>query len=284
MGVPIQDLNFELMFATEVLKLRSLHYGYWDRGTASGEIRLDEVRAAQARFTTELLSHVPEGVRTVLDVGAGIGDNARALASRGYRVTAISPDRNHERYYEDAADSGIAFHRSTYERFSSSERFDLLLFSESHNYIPHDVGFEQSLRLLATGGHLLVSGIFWYNGRTPFPPTFDLNDLDYIARAKSYGFALRSLVDITPNVLPTVEMADRAIRDYVEPLGRLVETYLEVRAPWRTRLLKAFLGRQRRYLAGEWEYHKRKMDPAYFAAHIRYVTLLLQDTRGDGRG
>jgi MPBQ/MSBQ methyltransferase len=282
MGAPSHELNFELSFASEVLKLNSLHYGYWDEGTASGKIDLDELREAQARFTSRLLSHVPDGVQTVLDVGAGIGDNARELAARGRRVTAISPDKNHERYYSKDLEPRLTFHRSTYEQFRSSDRFDLLLFSESHNYFPHDVGLEKSRRLVRSGGYLLISGIFWYPGRVPFPRDFDLQDLEYLSLARANGFTPRLVVDITPNVLPTVEMAHRAMRDYLEPFGNLVESFMETRAPWRARLLKAFFSKQRRYLAKEWDYYKRKMDPGYFRDRIRYVTVLLEDTKAEG--
>ena len=92
------ELNFELYFVTEVLKLRSLHYGYWDEERSNGRLDLDEIQRAQSRFTERLISFVPPETKTILDVGAGIGDNARALSRSGHRVTAISPDRNHERY------------------------------------------------------------------------------------------------------------------------------------------------------------------------------------------
>ena len=106
--------NFELLFVTEVLKLSSLHYGYWEEGQASGEIDLDEVRRAQSLFTDKLLSFIPEHVNTVLDVGAGVDDNARALAAVGYRVTAISPDRNQVRYFDETRDPSVAFHCSKF--------------------------------------------------------------------------------------------------------------------------------------------------------------------------
>ena len=87
----VAEQDFELYFVAEVLKLSSLHYGYWEVGEASGRIDLDEVRRAQSLFTDKLLSFIPGSVNTILDVGAGMGDNARALAAAGYRVTAISP-------------------------------------------------------------------------------------------------------------------------------------------------------------------------------------------------
>ena len=57
-------LNLELFFVTEILKLRSLHYGYWEE--TPERIDLDSVRQAQADFTERLLSHIPPGVQKIL--------------------------------------------------------------------------------------------------------------------------------------------------------------------------------------------------------------------------
>jgi len=83
------ELNLELFFCTEVLKLKSLQYGYWEQ---EEKLDLESIRRAQQHYTETLLEMIPEDVHNILDIGCGIGDNARALAAKGYHVTAISPD------------------------------------------------------------------------------------------------------------------------------------------------------------------------------------------------
>ncbi len=272
------ELNPELYFVTEVLKLSSLHYGYWEEGTATGEIDLDEMRRAQALFTDKLLSFVPENVQTILDVGAGIGDNARALAAMGYRVTAISPDQNHVHYFEEMRDPKITFQRSKFENFRSDEQFDLLFFSESIHYFDRDVGLQQCRRLLRRGGHLLVSGMFRHHDRKAFPRNFDLGDLEFVAVAKSYGFVPDQIVDITPNVLPTMVTMKRAMEEYLQPVLNFADSYLETVAPWKTRVLGLLLSRQRKVAERKLMRYRRKSDPDFYRERIRYVTMLLKDT------
>ncbi|MBA3650239.1 MAG: hypothetical protein H0W66_01855, partial [Chthoniobacterales bacterium] len=77
-------INLELFFVTEVLQLNSLHYGYWAEPSTAAHHILDlrDIQQAQESYTRELLQVIPADVQSVLDVGCGIGDNARAMLSR----------------------------------------------------------------------------------------------------------------------------------------------------------------------------------------------------------
>ena len=80
-------LDLELFFCTEILKLTSLHYGYWEeseRLTEDGKkLTLDCLRGAQQKYTDMLIEAIPEDVKSILDVGCGIGDVSRALSKIG---------------------------------------------------------------------------------------------------------------------------------------------------------------------------------------------------------
>src|SRR5438445_4338312 len=99
----VDGVNIELFFVSDVLKLKSLHYGYWDEPLAvpGAVLGLSDISRAQERYTLNLLQAIPSQVKSVLDVGCGLGDNARAMLGRGLQVTALSPDKNHRRYLED---------------------------------------------------------------------------------------------------------------------------------------------------------------------------------------
>lgn len=270
------ELNFELYFVTEVLKLRSLHYGFWGQERSNDRLDLDEIRGAQSRFTEELLLFVPPETKTILDVGAGIGDNARALSRSGHRVTAISPDRNHERYFDDFDDPNIAFQRSTFESFESTDEFDLVLFSESHRYFDHRIGLQRAHRLIRPGGHLLVTGLFRNADKKPFPKDFDIAHLPYVRTAAECGFAPLEISDITSNVFPTIEIVDRAISEILEPTLRFAEAYAMARSPWKARLFRLLTSREDKELDRVLRKLRRKTNPALFRDRYRYATILFK--------
>ncbi|MHC4258897.1 MAG: methyltransferase domain-containing protein [Planctomycetota bacterium] len=70
------------------LKLRHLHYGYWTDGL---EVDIANLRRAQENYVEFLISHIPESVETILDVGCGTGQIARELLGTGFEVDCVSP-------------------------------------------------------------------------------------------------------------------------------------------------------------------------------------------------
>ena len=80
-------------------------------------------------FLEVVASHIPEPPARVLEVGCGNGELARALAERGYDVTAIDPN----------APDGPIFQQIRIEDFSDERGFDAVVASMSLHHI-HDVG------------------------------------------------------------------------------------------------------------------------------------------------
>ncbi|MEZ5818157.1 MAG: class I SAM-dependent methyltransferase [Hyphomicrobiaceae bacterium] len=276
--VDYDGLDLELYFVTEVLKLRSLHYGLFP-AAPSRPITIDAIREAQARYTERLLTHVPEGVHTVLDVGAGIGDNARAFASRGYRVTAISPDKNHQKYFDAEPNPAITFHRSKYEHLDLDERFDLLLFSESINYFDRETGLRQSRRFVAPGGHMLVAAMFHRDDWMPYPDGFAIESLPFVDMARGHGFELDLAEDITEATAPTMEAVHYGLSQQVRPLIAMGEHFVSVSSPWKARAIRLAFGKQIRELEKLLAYYEHRTNPETFRKVFRYVILRFRQTQ-----
>lgn len=268
--ITVESVDLQLFVCTEILKLRSLHFGYWSPLETPTWGRL---AAAQQRYTEELLRAVPPGVARVLDVGCGIGDNARAFAAAGYEVTAISPDRNHARFFPPG--NCVRFHNSRFEEFRSEERFDLVLMSESQNYFDAAEGLERSARLLHVNGHLLVCGMFRREGTSRFGQT-RTEEREYLELSRRQGFRVLTLEDITPNVLPTVVLADQMYRAYAEPCMEAVALYGRTTRSWRSRLLQLILRPEVRRLRRIHAYYEDFFDPRLFQENLRYMTLLFR--------
>lgn len=270
------SLNLELYFCTEVLKLNSLHYGYWEEPE---KIDLESIGRAQERYTQTMIGLVPEGVDTILDVGCGVGDVALALARRGYRVTAISPDRNHvesvSRLAERMDPGRILFHNVKFEDFNVPDKYDLILMSESQDYFDMDIGFAQCRKYLCPGGFLLVSGNFRKGKGETFVNSF-LESV-YTECAGTYGLELKRRIDITRNVLPTLEFANEALHRYAMPGWKVLNHYFGAPAQFKLKLLRLLFGREFRRLMKLQRYYESYLNPALYLANVEYVRLLFRN-------
>jgi SAM-dependent methyltransferase len=267
--------DLELLFVTEVFRLHSLHYGFWD--TAPASVNLHSMREAQARFTERLMEFVPRDVKTVLDVGAGVGDNAQCLARLGLEVMAISPDRNHGRYFRRLHNGGIRYERTTFEDLDVAERFDLIFMCESLNYFDREIGLQQCRRYSTPSGYLLIAAMFRDPQQKPFPAVFSAADLPYVALARQAGFGLLMSRDVTNNVLATVEYAHRSLERYIFPLLRPFSPQSVLRAG----LNKVGLSRLGRAIHDIRTFYDCRTDADYFRQQIRYMFLLFRREHRD---
>jgi ubiquinone/menaquinone biosynthesis C-methylase UbiE len=192
----------------------------------------------------------------VLDVGAGVGDNARALAQRGSNVVAISPDQAHARYFRSRPDNHIRYIQTTFERLVIDQQFDLVFISEALNYFDRRAGLEQVRRFLRPRGHLLVASIFTRPPPNVYPHDFDIANEEYVGLARQYGLDLIQSRDVTENVSATISYAGRMLRRYVFPAFRWASA----------------LDRARNILT----YYERRTDVHYFRTHYRYAFLLFR--------
>ena len=263
--------NVELLVATEVLKLDSLHYGYWDD---KAELSLGSLRKAQSRHTEEMIGAIPPGVTSILDVGCGIGDNALAFTRAGYRVTAISPDRNHGQYVESLG-VGVEFVNCGLGEFESTETFDLIFLSESQTYFDPEITFRTCNKNLKKPGYLLISDMF---NATPAIRRNGVTHTEeqYVDQARQFGLRLIDSTDVTANVLPTLELAHSVFSQNALPALGIADRYARKIAPVKHWLIRVFFHRQIRKIRKVLEHYEERLSPDYFAKEMRYVRLLFK--------
>jgi len=145
----------------------------------------------------DLIEFLPEKAGTVLDVGAGSGRDAAALAERGLRVTAIEPSATLRAH-------GEALHRGSeiewiddqlpglHELRSTGRHFDFVLCSAVLMYIPPE-NLAQAMAsladLLAAGGRLAIS-VRDRMPRDPLTIFHPVSDTDLRLAAQSAGLSL----------------------------------------------------------------------------------------------
>ncbi len=259
-------VNAALRFYHEVLGLDHLHYGLWN-----GEPRnLEGLKAAQHRFSCHLREWIPDDVRSILDVGCGTGSTSLLLKEAGFRVEGLSPDP----YHRDIFARRVAepFHLRRFQEFEPPRIYDLVLMSESAQYIWLDRIFPAVRRSGAPGGYLLVADYFTVNGchgalaKSGHP-------LDaFLERAEDCGLLLERSEDVTEAVAPTLALARSWLEAYVEPCLSMASDSLASRHPHVARLGR-WLFRSR--IAKMFEL-KRLVDCEEFRRNKRYFFLLFR--------
>lgn len=139
------------------LKTEYLHYGYFTDGLQADVTHL---KKAQEHYAEFLFSHIPEGTKTILDVGCGSGKTAQQLLARGYIVDCVSPSAILSAYARQLVGDQPAIFECKFEDMHMDKKYDLILFSESFQYIPMDKSIPKALALLNPGGYMMVCDFF----------------------------------------------------------------------------------------------------------------------------
>ncbi len=265
-GRPKRKFNSLLRFYHEVLDCKYQHYGLWD----GDPLTLQGLKAAQERYSEHLCSWVPSGVRTILDVGCGTGGNARKLTGMGLDVEGLSPDPYQQEVF--TKETGLPFYLTILEEFEPKRKYDLVLMSESSQYIKLHELFP-AVKRCAPGGYLLVSDYFVVrDDGTPLSKSGHPLE-KFLEEAEENGFSLVRTEDITDKVTPTLDLAKIWLNDYFNPSLRIILEVFHRRRPrlasWIFRMLRK---RHDRFI--DWQ---RKQDGELFASIKRYKSFLFKD-------
>lgn len=176
-----------------------LHWGFWATPPTAGAAGSED--DPFEAFSMNLLSYVPEGATRIMDVGCGLGGNARLLAARGKQVTAVTPVPHHCETIAAAGVPGIEARCVRFDELEPAPCYDLLLFSESVNHFPLEEDFfHHCRRFLVPSGYLLLAD--------------ELSE-ERIDRIQSQRvFRLLRSADITANVAPTFDWWLQRQRDF----------------------------------------------------------------------
>jgi MPBQ/MSBQ methyltransferase len=263
--------DFILRFCTDVLHLESLHFGMWQ---AHHEPSLAGLREAQKDYSSFLIARIPAGVRSILDSGCGTGELSERLIDADYAVTAIAPDTYLSKIVREKMRGRGTFVSTKFEEFVTSERFDLIVMSESCQYLSRHLAFPKARELLADGGHLLVSDYFRklptnYYGTVWVESRFREN-------AAANGFDVVSCDDITQAALPTLDLGHRY--HVFLPTIELVRDLAVAFCPPLVTNVVTFAFRKQLALLTEFLYVKQfeQFDSRRFAEHVAYKVMLLR--------
>ncbi|MFO8056826.1 MAG: class I SAM-dependent methyltransferase [bacterium] len=233
------------------LKTDELHYGYWPEGLA---VCAENLPRAQANLSHFIISHIPEGTKSVLDVGCGAGNLARKLVDRGYEVDCISPSPLLAGYARNKLGNGTRIIECEYERFVPEDCYDLVLFCESFQYVDMNQSILNSLRCLNEGGHLLICDFFKTDAKAKSVLSGGHRLSKFYDLAAKYPLDPVLDLDITPETAPTMTVVHELLQEVGVPIREMASYFLDNNHPRISRLLK-------------WKYKKKiaKLDFKYFS-------------------
>jgi SAM-dependent methyltransferase len=265
-GLEAQYRVLKYLFKTE-----HLHYGLFEPDIPRDIWHLKD---AQERYLQRLTETIPPGVRSILDVGCGTGATAEHLLAKGYAVDCVSPGAVLTEIAAQKLGDRARIFRGRFEDVAIPARYDLVLFSESFQYVPMEAALDKCLALLNPGGHILICDFFHdeTKGRAPIGGGHHFGRWREVYAARPLDLITGR--DITEETAPLHDIAQEVMTEVVEPLWHNSLGAADARWPWISRagrvvFRKAIDRMERRRLS-------RERNAAAFRHYKRYMTYLFR--------
>ena len=230
-----------LRFYSEVLGLERLHYGLWEDGDPRN---IEGAKIAQERYEDFLIKETealfPNTSQTsILDVGCGTGIMTERLYKKGYNVEGLSPDLYQKEIFEKRVP--VKFHLARFQNFIPQKKYDLIIMSESSQYIPIALLFQKVRECLKPGGYLMVCDYFRLDSGTDIMGKSGHKIGLFRESAANNGFENTKELDITLKTIPTLEAAKIFTERYILPSLDIAREKIEEKYPRIYKLLKWLL-------------------------------------------
>ena len=231
----VVGLDVGLLIGKFFMETEDLHYGYWPHDKTATAQNFAE---AQQRHSQFIIDHIPEGVEFILDVGSGSGNLAKKLISLGYHVDCVIPSEFLAERVKQKLDENSTIHICKFEAVETNVTYDLILFSESFQYIPMDKSIPKIQKLLSPNGHLLICDVFHKNvpGKSPMRGGHRWDYFEKIIGESN--LKLTCELDITEETAPTYDFLNQLLTDVAEPISEMTGGYLNYKYPKLTKLIK----------------------------------------------
>lgn len=241
-----------LILAQQLLALEDLHYGIWD---ADLPLTIDHLAIAQQRYTELLLASIgrltaDRRSARILDVGCGTGHMLQQLLETGYRVDAVNPSATLNRQVrgrlQTLGNSTTTLLETTFEDIPAGfcrQQFDLVLFSESCQYIPLADLRDKLPSLLREDGCVLICDFFRtvaHGDGAPGDRSFGGGHglAEFYGMLQDSSLVITNDEDLTHRVSPTITLLEGWIDNRLLPAAGTLDAWLLEQYPVHTRVLK----------------------------------------------
>lgn len=257
-----------------------LHYGYWETlPVPAEELTIGRLRIAQEAYAAKILDFIPTGTHTVLDVGCGIGGNAAYLLERGFAVEGLAPDPFQQERFLQCTHGHAIFHLTNFENFKATHPYDLILFSESSQYMAAVDIAQGAANILNDGGYILLADMMRSDASYQegiFSNCHVVTELH--AALIQAGFSLVKSEDISAQILPTIDLYVDTFRRFGMNTINYIADLIAITVPPLYKLLRWIFRRWVKRLVVE-GLEARQL----FERHLCYEIQLWQLSKPDGR-
>ncbi|MDZ7968035.1 MAG: hypothetical protein RM368_24300 [Nostoc sp. DedSLP03] len=129
------------------------------------------------------------------------------MCSHGFSVEGLAPDALQQERFIHNTNSQVPFYLTRFEDFHKSYSYDLVLFSESSQYIAVDDLAQGAARLLSSGGYLLLADMMRSDAEYREGIFSNCHVASELQTAlMQTGFKLIKTEDISTQVAPTIDL------------------------------------------------------------------------------
>ena len=228
-------LDIGLAIGRFFLNTEDLHYGYWPKGKTATIQNFAEAQEAHSKL---IIDHIPDGTQRILDVGSGSGNLALKLINKNYQVNCVIPSEFLAEQVQTKLGDRSTIHICGFESMSDSEMYDLILFSESFQYVKMKESLEKIIYMLSSNGHLLICDFFRRDVPEKGPMGGGHSWKQFQEIIVNHPLKLETDIDITNETSPTIDLLAKFNTDVISPIVEMSGEYLIDHYPTITKLFK----------------------------------------------
>ena len=246
-------LDIGLVIGRFFMGSEDLHYGYWPNGK---DASVQNFAHAQDSHSELIMNQIPENINYILDVGGGSGNLALKLINNGYRVDCVIPSAFLAEQAKTKLGNESVIHICGFEQMPSTKTYDLIIFSESFQYVKMKKSLQKIEKMTSPNGHLLICDFFRRDLPEKSPIGGGHSWQGFKDTISTLPFQQVTDLDISIETAPTIDLLDQFCQDVLMPISEMSGSYLQYNYPYLTALLNWKLKKRiekirRTYLSGE---------------------------------
>ena len=228
-------LDAGLLIGKFFMDTEELHYGYWPNDKTATAQNFSE---AQERHSQLIIDNIPKGVKKILDVGSGSGSLAKKIVALGYQVDCVIPSEFLADKVQQKLDGSSKIHINKFEDLDISNNYDLILFSESFQYVHLIKSIDKILSILDKNGYLLICDVFHKNvsGISPMRGGHRLDLFEN--EIEKTDLVKKADIDITLETAPTWDFLNQFLNEVAIPISDMSHSYMKYKYPKLIKFMK----------------------------------------------